>query len=62
MLLEEELARGKPSKATNTWKSNNWNRDKKDKGLTSEGVHAYTSLLEPRIKGNNLLGLYDDIL
>ena len=40
MLVEEELAREIPSKATNNWKGKNQNRDKKDKGSTSKEVYA----------------------
>jgi len=40
MLMEHELARKMPTKATNTWKCNYQNKDKKENGTTSKEVHA----------------------
>ena len=51
MLIEEELAKETPIKGTNTWKGNNQNRDKKDKGCTCMGVHALDCYTEyPLVK------------
>ena len=43
MLVEKELVEETPTKATNTWKGSNQNKDAKDKCSTSKKVDALDS-------------------
>ena len=67
MLLEEELAREASAKIGSYQKSNYQNVDKKDKGLTSQEVHAldyYTKYIPigTTHEGQQPHNLHDDIL